>query len=131
MTPKKVPDPFNPHLVGVRQIDAAGGSLGVSTWTCNFLFVYIKTLEDSYGANSAKAIREVTVHEMGHQFQICASEHPQVHCSNDAYTPPDDGEKCIMHETLTTANDKARFCKEHISDGMTNQPSIRDIPDNR
>ena len=68
--------------------------------------------------------------EMGHQFQIYAGD-PQVHCSNNAYTPPSDSEKCIMNYSGTFTNDKARFCKDHISDGMTSQPSIRDIPDNR
>lgn len=118
------------HMVGACKLAATMPVCGRSRWTHNFLFLFVKEIEEVYGDAADNALREITVHELGHQFQVCAAN-PQAHCSNNAYTPPSDGEKCIMHHDTEMDNNEARFCVEHLADGMTSQESIRDIGDDR
>jgi len=120
------------HTIGACRGVGEGDVAGYGPWWHNCILVFVKDIENRYSEPTVRAWnnQETTVHELGHQFQVDAKT-PEVHCSNDAYTPPNDGEKCIMTPYGSATNGRARFCKMHIYDGTLSQPSIRDIGDNR
>ena len=81
-----------------------------------------------------KCNEDKTVHEMAHSFQILDTG-LLGHCLESAYTPPVDGQLCVLDECRPSdqwANEKSRFGLGHIRDGLIGiiDESIRDQADN-
>jgi hypothetical protein len=125
------------HVIGAVNYDGSG-AYGVSYFSMNAIFVFVKTIEDFAEEYASLENQEVTAHEIGHQFQRTCRE-TWAHCSNKAFNPPegygdhDDKEGCIMNTPGNRTNGKCRFCLKHIMDGFYDSgpppaydPGIRD-----
>jgi hypothetical protein len=124
------------HLIGAHLYYHGGTFFGTSWYSTNAVYVWRKAIEDPYSACVVpNIVRDTVCHEIGHQFDIVGTIH--MHCLNIAYTPPHDGEKCIMYSGGGLAgnltNDVVRYCTDHILTGWPTDkyPSRRDIADGR
>lgn len=111
------------HLTGAqKQCSTDDTTLGSSNGYQydNFSFVYTGLIINDYPGNEINAIGHVTVHELAHQFidDLNCPDPPNPgpgHCTNNAFTPPNDSEPCVMQKYIQDPpNDKVRFCIEHI-----------------
>ena len=117
------------HLIGSKdECSTNMETLGATfSWDANnphinCSYIFSGKIQNDYPENKTNAVGTVTVHEITHQFDIkikdCGGHPGPGHCTNNAFTPPNDSEPCVMQKYLQDPpNNIVRFCTQHISTG--------------
>jgi len=122
------------HLIGAARSGGAQESWGLTEYCANVSYVFQRQIERIFPIAYATVNKELTCHEMAHQFNVILYI-PQIHCWEEAYeVDPDDHEKCLMYDHYDGArtdytNGIVRFCTYHLLDGDATDPSMRDDQD--
>ena len=126
------------HLIGAAnyygtQTQYAGDTPYVDNLQDGCSFIWVQEIATVKPTSTEPWVQYTTVHELTHNFSIQGFSVNTYHCTNLAYSPPDDGLNCIMDSPYNLGAGPPRFCVPHLFTGGSTlidvQTSIRQQSD--